>query len=278
MTTAGRRVRRPGRRRPRRRSRPGSPASVRAREVITPLDLERDYGLTGGHPLHGEQALDQFFLWRPFLGSGRYRLADRRAVPVRRRAPIPGGGITGQPGQNAAREILVGPEARAADVSGGSSGVAPGSVSRRAATPAAPAACRMTPGDTRRDGAPRRAGWLRRSGESSGFQPSRSRGRPAVPRQEAGRPDPDHLRVGREELLDREADRSHLIPVLREMAGREDVGCGFVEQLGLTLDHADIEVVVGLAEGQHDQRVGAEVARPSSPPACSRSGPSRRPS
>ncbi|HEY7970226.1 MAG TPA: NAD(P)/FAD-dependent oxidoreductase, partial [Candidatus Limnocylindrales bacterium] len=48
---------------------PGLAASVRAREVITPLDLERDYGLSGGHPLHGEQTLDQWFLWRPFLGS-----------------------------------------------------------------------------------------------------------------------------------------------------------------------------------------------------------------
>ena len=52
-----------------------------------PLDLERDYGLTGGHPLHGEQTLDQCFLWRPFLGSGPLPAAGRRPLPVRLRRP-----------------------------------------------------------------------------------------------------------------------------------------------------------------------------------------------
>jgi phytoene dehydrogenase-like protein len=84
---------------------PGFASSIRAREVITPLDLERDYGLTGGHPLHGEQALDQFFLWRPFLGSGRYRLPID-GLYLCASGAHPGGGITGQPGQNAAREVL----------------------------------------------------------------------------------------------------------------------------------------------------------------------------
>jgi phytoene dehydrogenase-like protein len=84
---------------------PGFASSIREREVITPLDLERDYGLTGGHPLHGEQALDQWFLWRPFLGSGRYRLPVD-GLYLCGSGAHPGGGITGQPGQNAAREIL----------------------------------------------------------------------------------------------------------------------------------------------------------------------------
>ena len=84
---------------------PGLASSVRAREVITPLDLEREYGLSGGHPLHGEQALDQFYLWRPFLGSGRYRL-PLDGLYLCASGAHPGGGITGQPGQNAAREIL----------------------------------------------------------------------------------------------------------------------------------------------------------------------------
>ena len=84
---------------------PGLASSITARELITPLDLERDYGLTGGHPLHGEQALDQFFLWRPFLGSGRYRLPID-GLYLCASGAHPGGGITGQPGQNAAREIL----------------------------------------------------------------------------------------------------------------------------------------------------------------------------
>jgi phytoene dehydrogenase-like protein len=84
---------------------PGFASSIRAREVITPLDLEREYGLTGGHPLHGEQALDQFFLWRPLLGSARYRLPID-GLYLCGSGAHPGGGITGQPGQNAAREIL----------------------------------------------------------------------------------------------------------------------------------------------------------------------------
>ena len=58
------------------------------RQVLTPLDLERDYGLTGGHPLHGEPGLDQFFVWRPLLGHARYRMRARRALPVRLRARI----------------------------------------------------------------------------------------------------------------------------------------------------------------------------------------------
>jgi phytoene dehydrogenase-like protein len=84
---------------------PGLAASVRVREVISPLDLERDYGLSGGHPLHGEQTLDQWFLWRPFLGSARYRLPVD-GLYLCAAGAHPGGGITGQPGQNAAREIL----------------------------------------------------------------------------------------------------------------------------------------------------------------------------
>ena len=84
---------------------PGIGKQIVAREVITPLDLERDYGLTGGHPFHGEFALDQFFLWRPLLGHARYRMP----LPGRYLAGSgahPGGGITGAPGSNAAREIL----------------------------------------------------------------------------------------------------------------------------------------------------------------------------
>src|SRR6185295_19075280 len=52
---------------------PGFHSSVVAREVITPLDLERKYGLTGGHIFHGELSLDQWFVTRPTLGWARYR-------------------------------------------------------------------------------------------------------------------------------------------------------------------------------------------------------------
>jgi phytoene dehydrogenase-like protein len=84
---------------------PGFRDLVRVREILTPLDLEREYGLTGGHPLHGEPGLDQFFLWRPFFGHARYRL-PLDGLYLCGSGAHPGGGITGQPGQNAGREIL----------------------------------------------------------------------------------------------------------------------------------------------------------------------------
>jgi phytoene dehydrogenase-like protein len=90
---------------------PGFSSLVREREILTPLDLEREYGLTGGHPLHGEPGLDQFFLWRPLLGHARYRLV-LEGLYLAGSGAHPGGGVTGQPGQNAAREIL-------ADMKGG---------------------------------------------------------------------------------------------------------------------------------------------------------------
>jgi phytoene dehydrogenase-like protein len=84
---------------------PGIRKLVTARQVLTPPDLEREYGLTGGHPLHGEMALDQFFLWRPLLGHARYRMPVD-GLYLAGSGAHPGGGITGGPGQNAAREIL----------------------------------------------------------------------------------------------------------------------------------------------------------------------------
>jgi phytoene dehydrogenase-like protein len=84
---------------------PGLAASVVARQVLTPPDLEAEYGLTGGHPMHGEHGLDQLFLWRPLLGHARYRLAVD-GLYLAGAGAHPGGGITGQNGQNAAREVL----------------------------------------------------------------------------------------------------------------------------------------------------------------------------
>jgi phytoene dehydrogenase-like protein len=87
---------------------PGIAGLVTAREVLTPVDLESRFGLTGGHPLHGEAGLDQFYLWRPLLGHARYRLAPEamRGLYLCGSGAHPGGGVTGGPGQNAAREIL----------------------------------------------------------------------------------------------------------------------------------------------------------------------------
>lgn len=84
---------------------PGIARQVVARQVITPLDLERDHGLTGGHPLHGEPGLDQFFLWRPLLGHARYRM-PLEGLYLAGSGAHPGGGITGAPGANAAREVI----------------------------------------------------------------------------------------------------------------------------------------------------------------------------
>jgi phytoene dehydrogenase-like protein len=84
---------------------PGIGKLVSHRQVLTPVDLEREFGLTGGHPLHAEAGLDQFFLWRPLLGHARYRLGIERLYLCGSGAH-PGGGVTGGPGQNAAREIL----------------------------------------------------------------------------------------------------------------------------------------------------------------------------
>jgi phytoene dehydrogenase-like protein len=84
---------------------PGLAASVVARQVLTPVDLEREFGLSGGHPMHAEHGLDQFYLWRPMLGHARYRLG-LDGLYLAGAGSHPGGGVTGQNGQNAAREIL----------------------------------------------------------------------------------------------------------------------------------------------------------------------------
>ena len=84
---------------------PGLSSLVLGRHVLTPIDLERTYGLTGGHPSHGEAALDQLFLARPLLGWGRYR-GPLPGLYMCGAGTHPGGGVTGGPAANAAREIL----------------------------------------------------------------------------------------------------------------------------------------------------------------------------
>ncbi|HEX9043581.1 MAG TPA: NAD(P)/FAD-dependent oxidoreductase [Candidatus Limnocylindrales bacterium] len=84
---------------------PGIGALVTACQVITPLDLEREWGMTGGHPLHGEQSLDQWFLWRPLMGYARHRMPIH-GLYLASSGAHPGGGITGAPGDNTATEIL----------------------------------------------------------------------------------------------------------------------------------------------------------------------------
>jgi len=75
------------------------------RRVITPLDLEQTYGLSGGHIFHGEQTLDQFFTFRPLIGWAQYR-TPIKGLYLCGAGTHPGGGVTGGPGANAAREII----------------------------------------------------------------------------------------------------------------------------------------------------------------------------
>ena len=83
---------------------PGLRDSIVARQVITPRDLEETYGLSGGHIHHGEQTIDQFFTFRPLIGWAQYRTPLKRLY-LCGAGTHPGGGITGLPGANAAREI-----------------------------------------------------------------------------------------------------------------------------------------------------------------------------
>jgi phytoene dehydrogenase-like protein len=84
---------------------PGLGDLVTAREVITPADMERDYGLSGGHLYHAEHGMDSFFAWRPMLGHARYRFG-LEGMYLAGSGAHPGGGVTGGPGANAARVIL----------------------------------------------------------------------------------------------------------------------------------------------------------------------------
>lgn len=87
------------------RQAPGFAASVLGRQALSPLDLERTFGLIGGDIFHGALSLNQLFSARPMLGQADYR----GAVPglyLCGSGAHPGGGVTGAPGHNAAQVIL----------------------------------------------------------------------------------------------------------------------------------------------------------------------------
>ena len=84
---------------------PGFKASVIARQINSPLDLERTFGLVGGDIFHGCLGLDQLFSARPVMGHADYR-APIGGLYMCGSGTHPGGGVTGAPGHNAAREIL----------------------------------------------------------------------------------------------------------------------------------------------------------------------------
>ncbi len=73
--------------------------------VVTPLDMERRYGITGGNIFHGEMSLDQMFVMRPAAGWARYR-TPVEGLWMCGSGTHPGGGVMGAPGYNAAQRIL----------------------------------------------------------------------------------------------------------------------------------------------------------------------------
>ena len=79
--------------------------SIIARQVLTPLDLERRFGLTDGDIFHGRLSLEQLFASRPMLGYADYR-TPIKGLYLCGSGAHPGGGVTGAPGLNAAREIV----------------------------------------------------------------------------------------------------------------------------------------------------------------------------
>jgi phytoene dehydrogenase-like protein len=84
---------------------PGFAASVIGRQVLSPLDLERQFGLVGGDIFHGALTLNQLFSARPMLGHADYR-GPLKGLYHCGSGAHPGGGVTGAPGYNAARVIL----------------------------------------------------------------------------------------------------------------------------------------------------------------------------
>jgi phytoene dehydrogenase-like protein len=84
---------------------PNVPGAVVARQVLTPLDLERIYGLTEGNIFHGDLSLEQLFFLRPVSGYARYR-TPVDGLYLCGAGTHPGGGVTGAPGHNAAHQVL----------------------------------------------------------------------------------------------------------------------------------------------------------------------------
>ncbi|MBR0869262.1 NAD(P)/FAD-dependent oxidoreductase [Bradyrhizobium tropiciagri] len=84
---------------------PGFAGSVLGRQILSPLDLERQFGLLGGDIFHGALTLNQLFSARPMLGHADYR-GPLKGLYHCGSGAHPGGGVTGAPGHNAARAIL----------------------------------------------------------------------------------------------------------------------------------------------------------------------------
>ena len=77
---------------------PGFTASIVGRDLLSPLDLERVFGLTGGNIFHGAMSLDQLFWLRPARGLGEVPDPDQGPLPLRLRRPSPGEASSEPPG------------------------------------------------------------------------------------------------------------------------------------------------------------------------------------
>ena len=84
---------------------PGFAKSVLGRQIHSPLDLERRFGLIGGDIFHGKMGLDQLFSARPMIGAADYRM-PLKGLYLCGSGAHPGGGVTGAPGHNAAQAVL----------------------------------------------------------------------------------------------------------------------------------------------------------------------------
>jgi phytoene dehydrogenase-like protein len=83
---------------------PGLPDLIQHCQVITPLDWEQEYGLTEGSIFHGQMGLDQLLFMRPFPGYSQYQTPIKNLF-LCGAGTHPGGGVTGAPGYNAAKEV-----------------------------------------------------------------------------------------------------------------------------------------------------------------------------
>jgi phytoene dehydrogenase-like protein len=84
---------------------PNLPGSIVDRQVLSPLDLERVLGISGGHALHGDMSFDQLFAFRPVRGWADYR-TPIGGLYLCGAGTHPGGGVTGANGRNCAREVI----------------------------------------------------------------------------------------------------------------------------------------------------------------------------
>ena len=84
---------------------PGLGALVTESELLTPADIEREFGMTGGHWHHGELVIDQMLMLRPVPGAAQYA-APVPGLYLCGSGAHPGGGVSGLPGHHAAKAII----------------------------------------------------------------------------------------------------------------------------------------------------------------------------